>query len=469
MFQYAQIERGDPIFALLLPTPSPACRNGNGNGNDFAIDRRRPLEFGLHAPSITLWFQLLSLVIANALAAAALSVVVKRLILDDRRRKKMTTTSTTTTVHPKRVKGYMPDWQSRWDGARPYVIGYGILIPLVVACPFYTLSILRVQNALLRFSGGCIVPTLSMFRISEAIHGFEPPHATRSTAAYALYFASPLELRYDPKNGTYVRSCAADLQGHVLRFALAVATVGTYLSLLLPFDLEPLTSTYATEEWYSLHRLVNWAQLGNNFLHALLFQVMLTCFFEGLALATCLVLGFKAKVSMDNPILSSTSPSQFWGKKWNTLIHGVLKRGVFKPVMKHFPSKAVAAIATFVASGIFHEWIIVAVFLTPIDEFGKDGGTKCVSSDCFSKKLGGSTLFFLWSAILIILEAAIGHWPLFHWIKKSFPQPIVTFMVIMLALPLAHWFSDPYIKMGFFEDTSVGFPLLLPIQRDGMS
>ena len=35
---------------------------------------------------------------------------------------------------------------------------------------------------------------------------------------------------------------------------------------------------------------------------------------------------------MKNPVLKASSPSDFWSGRWNLLVHGALKRGVFKPV-----------------------------------------------------------------------------------------------------------------------------------------
>lgn len=41
--------------------------------------------------------------------------------------------------------------------------------------------------------------------------------------------------------------------------------------------------------------------------------------------ATAIMFGTQAESVMENPVLESVSPSEFWGKRWNKLIHGVLK------------------------------------------------------------------------------------------------------------------------------------------------
>lgn len=411
--------------------------NADGLGDPPVFKFRLPgdggyQEYGFYAPSVTFWVHTLGLVAVNAFAAAALAVIIKRYIIDCRpsqqgKQKHRATTSSC-------------------------LLGYGVLLPAVATYPFFILSALGVQSKLLKFAGGCIVPTLAMFRISEATHGFEPAHATQTTGTYLLYFASPLELIYDPKKNEAMNSNAADLQLHLIRFVATYLMMSAYLSFLVPLNFEPFPSSYADEEWYSLGRLFDLAQLGNNFFHALLFQLNLTCFLEGLATLTS-VLGYQTQEVMHNPVLSATSPSQFWGRKWNMLVHSALKRGVFKPVIKCWP-KAAAVIMTFLASGVLHEWIVV-VALSP-DKNDLD--------DQYEPKLGGSTLFFLWSAVVIILEVAIGHWRMFALMNNVLPRPMITMCVIMLALPLAHWFSDPYIKSGFFADVQVGFALVLPIQ-----
>jgi hypothetical protein len=51
----------------------------------------------------------------------------------------------------------------------------------------------------------------------------------------------------------------------------------------------------------------------------------LVTFCEGMLAATALIFGKQAETVMENPLLESTSPSEFWGERWNKLVHGVLK------------------------------------------------------------------------------------------------------------------------------------------------
>jgi hypothetical protein len=60
-------------------------------------------------------------------------------------------------------------------------------------------------------------------------------------------------------------------------------------------------------------------------LFEVVFQLYLTTCCEGLLAATCALGGVQANEVMHNPIFTSNSPSDFWGRKWNSVVHGVLK------------------------------------------------------------------------------------------------------------------------------------------------
>ena len=58
---------------------------------------------------------------------------------------------------------------------------------------------------------------------------------------------------------------------------------------------------------------------------AVLFQQYLTTFMFGIGAAQMIISGIKSVEGMHNPIFTCSSPSDFWGKKWNLIIHGALK------------------------------------------------------------------------------------------------------------------------------------------------
>merc|ERR1719330_1323387 len=151
---------------------------------------------------------------------------------------------------------------------------------------------------------------------------------------------------------------------------------------------------------------------------------------------------------MKNPVMKTSSPSDFWSNRWNLLIHSVLKRGVFKPVYS-VSSKLMAVCATFLASGFFHEYVLIAINPSHLG---------------FKPDLGKNTAFMMWNAVIVILEALVGHARLFQWIKNTVSAPILTILVLSTAMPVAHWFIHPYTKSHLFIHGTVAFPIIKIIE-----
>jgi Membrane bound O-acyl transferase family len=159
---------------------------------------------------------------------------------------------------------------------------------------------------------------------------------------------------------------------------------------------------------------------------AVLFQLFLTTFGEGLVFVTAVISGRQVERLMDNPIFASASPSDFWGRRWNLLIHACLKNGVYKPLRRHVgASPAVATLAAFAASAAFHEWLLLACFCH------------------FDNRYGMTTLFFLWQAVLVTVDGLIGNSKACRAFARLVPVgPLRTALVIMCGLPVAHLFID---------------------------
>ena len=138
---------------------------------------------------------------------------------------------------------------------------------------------------------------------------------------------------------------------------------------------------------------------------------------------------------MENPIFASPSPSDFWGQKWNLVLHEILKRGVYRPVWQRF-SRNVAMVFSFVASGIFHEWILLVVYFRNY--------SKCKNiRPCYKPVLGGALWFFAWNAVLVFLEYAAGEVSDMPRFATALPCVLRSLLVVFLALPLALVFTKP--------------------------
>jgi hypothetical protein len=113
----------------------------------------------------------------------------------------------------------------------------------------------------------------------------------------------------------------------------------------------------------------------------------------------------------------------------------------------------VSAVLSLTIAGIF---INVVVFYPDYD----DGSC---SPLCYLPGYGRNTLFFLWNAIIISIEYAIGGFAVFQLCRAHLPLQLVSLMVAATALPMAHWFTNDYVRSDFFSDAQIGFPLIVRV------
>ena len=130
--------------------------------------------------------------------------------------------------------------------------------------------------------------------------------------------------------------------------------------------------------------------------------------------------------------------------------------------------------ATFLVSGLLHEYILAFVSLKGISNYSKQHQISTPDDD------GGDTpryfyqtAFFLWNGFLLIVENIVisttrsgqnrngDHGGLVpQSVKKNLtkirlPSLVKTFLVVMTALPFAHWFMDEYIQHDIYTDFAV--------------
>jgi len=114
---------------------------------------------------------------------------------------------------------------------------------------------------------------------------------------------------------------------------------------------------------------------------------------------------------------------------------------------------------TFLASGLFHEWVLAVTFF--IIDNDKDDDGHC--SQCYyPETYGKHFMFFLWNGFVIGIEfIVLNHFPFFHSVGKTLPSILRTFMILMVSLPVAHWFFGDIAKAGFFHDCQIVFPTIV--------
>jgi len=329
-------------------------------------------------------------------------------------------------------------------------------MPLCVIYPYYGIHFLLIKNKVIKFLFG-IASLTTAFRCSEAVFGFLPKHVDDSLWNVIVYNAFPVECKFD-KVGA-IPSTWANVGYYVRNFGVSCTALGLYCSFLVMSDYK----LYPTEEGpklgdVSLYNALNWHQLANNFSIAILFQIYLTTFSYAINAVTSLV-GLTQIPMMLNPIFESTSLSDFWGRRWNLVVHGFLKRGVYKPVRTKY-SRLAAATAAFLASGFFHEWLLSVVLYPDYDSVGD-----CAPPTCFQPGYGRNTLFFVWNAGLIGIEYALSGAAIFKLLKKHLPPVIVSLLVTSTALPVAHWFTNDYVRTDFFHDGQLGWPIIIRLDE----
>ena len=351
-----------------------------------------------------------------------------------------------------------------------YLVGFGLILPFWIICPYYAVAQLDIRNKFMKFCFAAIVPTLGLFHTTEAMYGSAPPHVIQSLSSYVLYCGSPIMLKYDTKANKYIR---ASLQGklyHLYWFAIYITMLGLVQSFAAPSHYQVFGSFGEDEPWYSPRRFLHPVQLGNNFVLAVMMQLYLTAAAEGLIAATCILTGLQCETVMANPIFGCTSPSDFWGRRWNRLVHSVLKRGAYVPLRKHGLSRSLAAAGAFLVSGIFHEWLLTFVFqplpseLTPIiTSENNEPILVCELPKCYNPPLGGSTAFMMYHAFLIMTEYMLQNNKMVTNIARHIPNTGRTLILLCIGLPVAHWFIEPYAVSNFFDQASLSMPYIREI------
>mgnify|MGYP000013768181 CR=1 FL=1 len=167
----------------------------------------------------------------------------------------------------------------------------------------------------------------------------------------------------------------------------------------------------------------------------------------------------------DFPMFLLESPSDFWGRRWNNLIHVGLKQAIYKPVRRKTGNRTLASIVVFCVSGIYHEYVWMLLFLVTTAQAKEtmltDDGC-CPSCYCdawFGKQL----LFFGWNGVLIALEYLVGH--KLSALTTHLPSLLRSHLVVLLSLPVGHLFTADLTMAGYFGCIQHALPLIQFVRR----
>ena len=413
--------------------------------------KQSPSWYGIYGISILFWIELVTIQLLICLfAALPLAILMYYIIIVPQ---KQESKSLTNTKHAK-CDNKPPTNRTTVLG---YFLGWFILLPIWIILPSPMATVFGIDNSLHRFFVCGTTPTIAIFRTLEAMYGFAPSHATTSVYNYALYFTSPLLLnpKTPPKTTHHHHQKPAwfsSLYHQIVTFITGLFITGLYQSYIreiMPYGQGPASTPSNLYTWSSLFDLQRWYE---TILYAFLLQFYLSTCSAGLAVSTMILTGYSTQPISDAPLQHCSSPTDFWGRRWNNLIHTCLKNGVFKPIRSLGGHTVLAVLATFIASGLFHEWLLPSTMTD------------------YPHTHGLAITFFMWNAMLVAMEMMIGT-RMKRWcsgITPYIPRPCITMAVIALGLPVGHWFVDSYMRSDFFTHGQYCFPMILsiPVPKD---
>ena len=335
-----------------------------------------------------------------------------------------------------------------------YLVGFGFVIPAAIWIPFWFIRYFGVMNISVMI-GACALTLIVPFNCMEAMCGTSPIGVEASLQRYIGYYCSIIPFERQPTTGKPIKMTPEEWMVTVPKFLFNAFLLVVSMAVMVHFDFAPFSSSRARDAFSpsSIWGLLHWGHLLNNLSVAIFTSQCLEIGGGGVGIIVSLISGCKVIELMKNPMFGSQSPSDFWGRRWNLMLHGSFKRGIFKPLAMMHCSRSIAMLATFVASGIIHEHVCTVIQM----KYQLYPGIAQPYEPCYGRHLA----FFVWNGFVVLLEYVLSPLPVFQWMKANLPKRILSALVLFTVIPISHWFTDEYIRSGFYSDFSMGFPLIL--------
>lgn len=313
-----------------------------------------------------------------------------------------------------------------------------LLWAICLAVPLAPVVLLSAVGPLRNRNTNFVLSSLGIsgfFRMLELITGTGPKGFDASARNFMMYFSSPVEVAFDDDGhiakveAGVVAESAMSLLGHVA-VLLACLSIGRHTNF---------TPFMGDADLFSMPFFGLPTAAPAMYLMTIQVYCMLTVSMQsgrtGLAL-----MGVGTHVGMRQPLLLSGSVRDFWGRRWNLLIHRLMHRIFFVPVKPRFGPRA-AAISAFVVSGLFHEyqWIVSNLHQADYTPFGP-------------------TKFFLIQFVLCAVEAMLQGSSLAAFCGRL-PHAVRMIMITMACLPWGPFFLQGIL--GIFRDATKLFPNLV--------
>jgi len=258
---------------------------------------------------------------------------------------------------------------------KAYLIGWGFIIPLSCGMPFWILECLDVRNKVVKLAGGNIMSIVG-FRCVEAMYGTPPsPVVEASLSNYVAYYNTLVPFVWDEKTQARKRVTAGEILRTVVWLVFVFHAYSLLLSFMIHYDFKPFPNDHVELDQFHLTLdLFTPQHFANGYLLAVLTYLNLSLGFGATALGNKLQ-GHSTVPIFRNPLFASRTPTEFWTRRWNVMIHLMMKYGVFRP-MRRMVGGSVAVVVAFVVSGLFHEYAWAIDFYpngcTTVDD-GSDG------------------------------------------------------------------------------------------------
>mmetsp|Transcript_31208 Transcript_31208/g.57023 ORF Transcript_31208/g.57023 Transcript_31208/m.57023 type:complete len:439 (+) Transcript_31208:64-1380(+) len=291
-----------------------------------------------------------------------------------------------------------------------------MFLPLFVAGPFVVLAARGPCKALLGHFALSFFGVMGLFKWIELLCGTGPRGSDSSLGRFVLYFASAAEVLFD-EEGKIAKAPPGQIKELLLSFAGHTAMATAVLSLgratgFSPFlgcAVDPLSLSFFGLPW----------SLPAIYLQALYVYCMLTqaMIMHRAPLALC---GIATREPMRAPMWRSTSIRDYWGRRWNLIVHHLMKRTFFTPFAKRHARvwRHCGGLLAFITSGLFHEHMWAAVNWGHFDTYTP----------------GLAVAFFLVQYTLCAVEVALEPTRLGQW-AATWPRPLKTVATTAAVLP----------------------------------
>lgn len=333
-----------------------------------------------------------------------------------------------------------------------FIIGWGFVIPASLYLPFYLLEVLDLRNKVLCL-GSSISMSVIFFRCIEAMYGTSPDVVELSVSNYCGYYGSLIPYVWSSKTKQRERITRTQLIRSFMDRLFNFLALSLVLSIMIHYDYKPFQDTVELTKLTITKDLLSLGHLKNSYSISLLLYFALNTMFELNAFGEN-VKGFATEPLFDAPLTRSKTPTEFWTKRWNHMTHRLLKGGIFEPAKLCFDDKRVAMFVTFVASGLYHEYVWFTIFYN--QKYLHDENGVCADEEnCYEFKFGRVTAFFAYTGIVMLLERPMRKFAPVQWISSHLPTLVVAQLLVCIHTPVVKWYGGDWVEGGLFDDLSI--------------